>query len=67
MALTDTALAPFTFIAITIVGGISETIKMEIILMGIGILLLIGILIMIFFVNDPTNMRKKQIISYNNR
>ena len=67
MALTDTILAPFTFLAITIVGSISEFINMEIILMGIGIFLLIGIFIMIFFVDDPSNMHKKQIISYNVR
>ena len=67
MALTDTILAPFTFLAITIVGSISEFINMEIILMGIGIFLLIGIFIMIFFVDDPSNIHKKQIISYNVR
>ena len=67
MALTDTILAPFTLLAITIVGSISEFINMEIILMGIGIFLLIGIFIMIFFVDDPSNMHKKQIISYNVR
>lgn len=67
MALTDTILAPFTFLAITIVGSISEFINMEIILMGIGVFLLIGIFIMIFFVDDPSNMHKKQIISYNVR
>ena len=67
MALTDTILAPFTLLAITIVGSISEFINMEIILMGIGVFLLIGIFIMIFFVDDPSNMHKKQIISYNVR
>ena len=67
MALTDTALAPFTFLAITIVGSISTFISMEIILMVIGVFLLIGILTMIFFVDDPSNMRKKQVISYNTR
>ncbi|MEC9273355.1 MAG: MFS transporter [Candidatus Neomarinimicrobiota bacterium] len=67
MALTDTILAPFTFLAITIVGSISKFITMEIILMGIGVFLLIGIFIMIFFVDDPSNMHKKQIISYNVR
>ncbi len=67
MALTDTILAPFTFLAITIVGSISEFINMEIILMGIGVFLLIGIFIMIFFVDDPSNIHKKQIISYNVR
>ena len=67
MALTDTILAPFTILAITIVGSISEFINMEIILMGIGVFLLIGIFIMIFFVDDPSNMHKKQIISYNVR
>ena len=67
MALTDTVLAPFTFLAITIVGGVSELIDMDIILIVIGAFLLIGIFIMIFFVDDPSNQDKKQIISYNAR
>ena len=67
MALTDTVLAPFTFLAITIVGGVSELIDMDIILIVIGAFLLIGIFIMIFFVADPSNQDKKQIISYNAR
>jgi MFS family permease len=67
MALTDTALAPFTFLAITIVGSISTIISTEIILVGIGVFLLTGILTMIFFVDDPSNMHKKQVISYNIR
>ena len=67
MALTDTVLAPFTFLAITIVGGVSELIDMAIILIVIGAFLIIGIFIMIFFVDDPSNQHKKQIISYNVR
>ena len=67
MALTDTALAPFTFLAIIIVGSVSTIISMEIILMGIGVFLLIGIITMMFFVDDPSNMHKKQVISYNIR
>ena len=67
MALTDTVLAPFTFLAITIVGGVSELIDMDIILIVIGAFLIIGIFIMIFFVDDPSNQDKKQIISYNAR
>ena len=67
MALTDTVLAPFTFLAITIVGGVSELIDMDIILIVIGAFLIIGIFIMIFFVDDPSNQHKKQIISYNVR
>ena len=67
MALTDTVLAPFTFLAITIVGGVSELIDMDIILIVIGAFLIIGIFIMIFFVDDPSNQHKKQIISYNAR
>ena len=67
MALTDTVLAPFTFLAITIVGSVSELIDMDIILIVIGAFLLIGIFIMIFFVDDPSNQDKKQIISYNAR
>ena len=67
MALTDTILAPFTLIAISVVGSVSETIHMDIILMGIGSFLIIGIFIMIFFVDDPSNKHKKQIISYNVR
>ena len=67
MALTDTVLAPFTFLAITIVGGVSELIDMDIILIVIGAFLIIGIFIMIFFVDDPSNQDKKKIISYNDR
>lgn len=67
MALTDTVLAPFTFLAITIVGSVSELIDTDIILIVIGAFLLIGIFIMIFFVDDPSNQDKKQIISYNAR
>jgi len=67
MALTDTVLAPFTFLAITIVGSVSELIDMDIILIVIGAFLIIGIFIMIFFVDDPSNQDKKQIISYNAR
>ena len=67
MALTDSILAPFTLIAISVVGSVSETIHMDIILMGIGSFLIIGIFIMIFFVDDPSNKHKKQIISYNVR
>ena len=67
MALTDTILAPFTLLAITVVGSVSEIIDMNIILMGIGTFLIIGIFIMIFFVDDPSNKHKKQIISYNVR
>ena len=67
MALTDTVLAPFTFLAITIVGGVSELIDTDIILIVIGAFLIIGIFIMIFFVDDPSNQHKKQIISYNAR
>ena len=67
MALTDTVLAPFTFLAITIVGSVSELIDTDIILIVIGAFLIIGIFIMIFFVDDPSNQDKKQIISYNAR
>ena len=67
MALTDTVLAPFTFLAITIVGGVSELIDTDIILIVIGAFLIIGIFIMIFFVDDPSNQDKKKIISYNAR
>ena len=67
MALTDTVLAPFTFLAITIVGSVSELIDTDIILIVIGVFLIIGIFIMIFFVDDPSNQDKKQIISYNAR
>ena len=67
MALTDTVLAPFTFLAITIVGSVSELIDTDIILIVIGAFLIIGIFIMIFFVDDPSNQQKKQIISYNAR
>ena len=59
MALTDTILAPFTFLAITIVGGISEIIDMQTILIVIAAFLVIGILIMIFLVDDPNNKYKK--------
>ena len=67
MALTDTVLEPFTFLAITILGGVSELIDMDIILIVIGAFLIIGIFIMIFFVDDPSNHNKKQSISYNAR
>ena len=67
MALTDTVLAPFTFLAITISGSVSELIDTDIILIVIGAFLIIGIFIMIFFVDDPSNQDKKQIISYNAR
>ena len=48
-------------------GGVSELIDMDIILIVIGAFLIIGIFIMIFFVDDPSNQDKKQIISYNAR
>ncbi|GIS70958.1 MAG: hypothetical protein CM1200mP10_05350 [Candidatus Neomarinimicrobiota bacterium] len=42
MALTDTSLAPFTFLAIIIVGSMSGVINTETILTGIGIFLVKG-------------------------
>jgi hypothetical protein len=64
MALTDTSLAPFTFLSITIVGGLSGVISTETILTGIGIFLVIGILLLIFRVKDPKNHLDNQPIAH---
>jgi len=63
MALTDTCLAPFTFLAIIIVGGMSGLINTETILTGIGIFLVIGILLLIFRVKDPKHHLDNQPIA----
>jgi len=64
MALTDTSLAPFTFLSITIVGGLSGVISTETILTGIGIFLVIGILLLIFRVKDPKHHLDNQPIAH---
>ena len=63
MALTDTSLAPFTFLAIIIVGSMSGVINTETILTGIGIFLVIGILLLMFRVKDPKHHLDNQPIA----
>ena len=64
MALTETCLAPFTFFAIIIVGGMSGIISNDTILSSIGIFLVIGILLLIFRVKDPKHHLNDQLITH---
>ncbi len=53
MALTDTSLAPFTFVAIMVAGSLIHVTEVTNILYGIGILIVISIALMVFTVKDP--------------
>jgi len=53
MALIDSSIAPFTLLSIILAGAITETFGATWAFYFIGIFLLIGVLMMIFFVKDP--------------
>jgi len=56
MALIDTSLAPFTFIAIMIAGSLLHFVEIPSILTGIGIFISISIIAMLFLVRDPKHV-----------
>ncbi len=56
MALTDTSLAPFTFIAIMTAGSLAHMVSPELILAGIGVFIALSVAVMIFTVRDPKHI-----------
>ncbi len=53
MAIIDTSLAPFTLIAILVVGIMAETVSTVMIFSLIALMMLIGLLLLLFVVKDP--------------
>jgi MFS family permease len=53
LALVDTTLAPFTLLAITAAGSLSQAISTETLFIAIGVAILIGLAILILVVKDP--------------
>jgi len=53
MALIDTSIAPFTLLSIILAGIITQTFGAVCTFYFIGLFLLLGILMLIFFVKDP--------------
>jgi MFS family permease len=54
MAMIDTFLAPFILIAIILAGSLSSVISTEWLFISAGIFILIGLILMVFTVRDPS-------------
>ena len=58
MALIDTSIAPFTFLSIILAGIITEAFGAEWTFYFIGFFLLLGVLLLLFFVKDPAKEKE---------
>lgn len=59
MALIDTSIAPFTFLSIILAGAITQAFGAVFTFYFIGLFLLLGVLLLLFFVKDPAKIEEK--------
>ena len=59
MALIDTSIAPFTFLSIILAGAITQAFGAIFTFYFIGFFLLLGVLLLLFFVKDPTKIEEE--------
>jgi len=65
MALIDTSLAPFTILMIVLAASIGATMGTQFILAAVGVSLIIGLLILFFWVKDPNQKEQDATLPEN--